>query len=73
MQHPAWLLILLGVVIVGIGAIWLWAPSISRLGKLPSDIRIGGEDFKSYFPVVTCIVVSVLLTGIMGLVRYFSG
>jgi len=37
-QHPAWLLIFIGLIIVSIGAIWLLAPSLPRLGKLPGDI-----------------------------------
>ncbi|MCC9602889.1 DUF2905 domain-containing protein [Stieleria sp. JC731] len=53
------------LIIVGIGGVWLLSPSIPWLGKLPGDIRIEGENFKLYFPVVTCIVVSLLLTGIM--------
>mgnify|MGYP001824802339 FL=1 len=72
MQHPAWILILVGLIIVGIGAVWLLAPSIPWLGKLPGDIRIEGENFKFYFPVVTCIVISLLLTGTLWVVRYFS-
>ena len=72
MQHPAWLLIFFGLIIVAIGAVWLLAPSIPWLGKLPGDIRMEGENYQFYFPVVTCIVVSLLLTGIMWLVRFFS-
>ena len=72
MQHPAWLLIFVGLIIVAIGAVWLLAPSIPWLGKLPGDIRMEGENYQFYFPVVTCIVVSLLLTGIMWLVRFFS-
>ena len=71
-QHPAWLLVVAGLIIVAIGVVWLLAPSIPWLGKLPGDIRIDGESFKFYFPVVTCIVVSLLLTGIMWLIRFFS-
>ena len=71
-QHPAWLLIVAGLIIAGIGAVWLLAPSIPWLGKLPGDIRIERENFRFYFPVVTCIVISVVLTGIMWLVRCFS-
>ena len=71
-QHPAWLLVVAGLIIVAIGAVWLLATSIPWLGKLPGDIRIDGESFKFYFPVVTCIVVSLLLTGIMWLIRFFS-
>lgn len=71
-QHPGWFLIVAGLVIAGIGAIWLLSPSIPWLGKLPGDISIERESFKFYFPVVTCIVISVLLTGIMWLIRFVS-
>lgn len=72
MSHPAWTLILMGLVIAGIGAIWLWAPHIPWLGALPGDIRVEGKGFRFYFPVVTCILLSLLLTGILWLVRFFS-
>ena len=72
MQHPGWLLINVGLIIAGIGAVWLLAPHIPWLGKLPGDIVVEQENFRFYFPVVTCIVISVVLTGIMWLVRFFS-
>ena len=73
MQHSAWLLIFIGlIIIVAIGVVWLLSPSIRWLGKLPGDIGIEGENFKFYFPVVTCVVVSLLLSGIMWLIRFFS-
>ena len=72
MQHPGWILIVLGLLIVGIGLIWLFGPSIPWLGKLPGDIRIEGENTKVYIPITTCILLSLLLTGIMWLVRYFA-
>lgn len=72
MQHPAWLLIVVGMVIAVIGLVWLFAPSIPWLGKLPGDIAIEQENLRFYFPVTTCILLSLLLTGIMWLVRYFS-
>ncbi len=71
-QHPAWFLIIVGVLIAGIGVVWLLSPAIPWLGKLPGDIVIERENFRFYFPVVTCIVVSLLLTGIMWLIRLFS-
>jgi hypothetical protein len=72
MQHPGWALIVIGVVIAGIGAVWLLAPHIPWLGKLPGDIAVEGKSVRFYFPIVTCIVLSLLLTGILWLVRYFS-
>jgi hypothetical protein len=72
MQHPGWTLIVIGVLIAGIGLIWLLGPSIPWLGKLPGDIRIERENFRFHFPLATCILLSLLITGIMWLVRYFS-
>ncbi len=72
MQHPGWILIILGLLIVGIGLIWLFGPSIPWLGKLPGDIRFEGENTKVYIPITTCILLSLLLTGIMWVVRFFT-
>jgi uncharacterized membrane protein HdeD (DUF308 family) len=72
MQHPAWFVVIAGLIIAGIGVVWLFAPSTPWLGRLPGDISVEGENFKFYFPVVTCIVISVALTGIIWLVRFFS-
>lgn len=47
----------LGLVAVGV-LFWLGLP----FGKLPGDIRIKGEKFGIYFPIVTCLIISVLLT-----------
>jgi hypothetical protein len=46
MQHPAWGLVILGVVIAGIGVIWLVAPHIPWLGKLPGDIAVERPNFR---------------------------
>ena len=72
MQHPAWSLVIFGVLIAAIGLVWLFAPSVSWLGKLPGDIVIDRENFLFYFPMTTCILFSLVLTGIMWVVRYFS-
>jgi hypothetical protein len=72
MQHPGWVLLVVGLVIAGIGVVWLLAPYIPWLGKLPGDIAVERGNFRFFFPIVTCIVISVLLTGIVWLVRYFS-
>ena len=72
MRHPGWTLIVIGALIAGIGLIWLLGPSIPWLGKLSGDIRIEGENTSIYIPITTCILLSLLLTGIMWLVRYFA-
>lgn len=63
---------MIGVVIAGIGLVWLLAPSIPWLGKLPGDIRIERDNTHIYIPITTCVLLSLLLTGIMWLVRYIS-
>jgi hypothetical protein len=72
MQHTAWTLVMIGLVIAGAGAIWLLVPHIPWLGKLPGDIAVERPNFRFYFPVVTCIVLSLSLTGLMWLVRHFQ-
>ena len=72
MQHPGWALLFSGLVIAAIGVIWLPAPHVPWLGKLPGDIAVEGKNVRFYFPIVTCIVLSLLRTGIMWLVRFFS-
>jgi hypothetical protein len=64
-----WILVILGLVIAGTGLIWILAPSIPWLGRLPGDIRIERENLRFYFPVVTCILLSLLLSAILWLVR----
>ncbi len=72
MRHPGWTLVIIGLLVAGIGIVWLTAPSIPLVGKLPGDIRIEREHFRFYFPLTTCILLSLLLTGVRWLVQYFS-
>jgi len=64
--------VVIGLVIAEIGAIWLLAPHIPLLGRLPGDIAVERPNFRFYFPVVTCVLLSLLLTGIQWLVRLFQ-
>ena len=54
-------LIVAGVLLVAVGLLW---PLLSRLGlgRLPGDIAIRGEHGGFYFPIVTCILVSLVLS-----------
>ena len=60
----------LAIAFVG-GAIWL----LGRLGfrGMPGDIAYEGEHVKFYFPIVTCIALSVLATLVMWLIRWLRG
>ena len=56
-------LIILGLLILAIGLLW---PFLSRLGlgRLPGDIVIQRENFTLYIPLVTCLIISVLLSAV---------
>jgi hypothetical protein len=43
MSHPAWTLILVGLLIVGSGVVWLQEPPVPWLGRLPGDISKLGK------------------------------
>ena len=64
-----WMLVIVGLVIAGIGLIWVLAPNLPRLGRLPGDIVIERENSRFYFPIVTCIVISVVLSLVTWLIR----
>ena len=62
-------LLIAGLVIAGVGLLLIWGPKIPLLGKLPGDIVIRRENFTLYFPITTCIVLSVLVSLLMKLFR----
>ena len=45
-----WMLVVLGLVIAGVGLVWILAPSIPWLGRLPGDIRIERAEFPLLLP-----------------------
>ena len=64
------ILIVIGLSIAGLGAlIWLAGKTGVPLGSLPGDIRIERGNFKLYFPVVTCLLISAVLTLILWFLR----
>jgi hypothetical protein len=67
-----WLLVIAGVVIAGIGLIWVLAPRLPRPGRLPGDIMIERGNSRFYFPIVTCILISVVLSLVMWVLRAVS-
>jgi hypothetical protein len=63
-----WMLVIVGLIIAGIGLIWVLVPNLPRLGRLPGDIVIEKENSRFYFPIMTCIVISVVLSFVIWLV-----
>jgi hypothetical protein len=61
-------LVTVGLVLVALGLLW---PLLSKLGlgRLPGDIVITRGSFRFYFPIVTSLVVSIVLTLILWLFR----
>ena len=55
-------LIVVGVLIVVVGVVLMLAGRVPWLGRLPGDIYIQRGNWSFYFPIVTSVVVSVLLT-----------
>ena len=60
-------LILIGIVLVVVGAIFSLTGKLPWLGHLPGDIMIQRERFTLYFPLATCILISIVIS----LVLYF--
>ena len=60
--------VIIGLVIIVTGGL-LWSGYGGWLGRLPGDIRVERGNSGFYFPIVTCIVISVVLSLLMWLFR----
>lgn len=63
------LLILLGAFLVFIGVLLWSGVGKNWLGRLPGDIHYTKDGFHFYFPVVTCLLISAVLTLLLWLFR----
>jgi hypothetical protein len=68
------LLVILGIIIVAVGLLVLLVSRFSPLGlgKLPGDIAIKGKNWSFYFPIVTCLVISLVLAAIVWLISFLT-
>jgi hypothetical protein len=64
------ILLMAGLAIAALGLFLIFSPKIPWLGRLPGDILIKRGSATFYFPIVTCIILSVVLTL---LARFFGG
>ena len=61
-------LIIVGLVLVVVGFAWPWLSKLG-LGRLPGDIHIERDGFNFYFPLTTCIVVSLVISILVWIFR----
>ncbi|MGA2475612.1 MAG: DUF2905 domain-containing protein [Terriglobia bacterium] len=67
-------LVVAGVLLVAFGLLLMAGAKFSflGLGRLPGDIVYKGKNVKFYFPVVTCLVLSVVLTLVFWFISFFT-
>ncbi|MHC4182467.1 MAG: DUF2905 domain-containing protein [Planctomycetota bacterium] len=56
------LFIFIGLLLVVIGFVFIIGNKIPFIGKLPGDIAIERRNFNFYFPIATCIIISIILS-----------
>ncbi|MGA2604551.1 MAG: DUF2905 domain-containing protein [Verrucomicrobiia bacterium] len=62
MNDMAKVLVVAGLALLALGGLFWLGGKLPWFGRLPGDIRIEREHFKFYFPLATCLIISILLT-----------
>jgi hypothetical protein len=67
-------LVIVGVLLVAVGLLIMTGSKLSffGLGKLPGDIAFKGKNVQFYFPIVTCLVLSAVLTLVFWVISLFT-
>lgn len=73
MKSIALLLITTGVLLITAGLLFLLADKLPWLGNLPGDIHIKFKNFRIHLPVMTCILISLVLTILLNIILRFLG
>lgn len=61
-------LIVIGIILVVLGLLWPLLPGLG-LGRLPGDIAVHRRGFDLYFPITTCIIISIVVSLILWWLR----
>jgi hypothetical protein len=61
-QHVGKLLIVLGLIAVAVGVLLVFSGKIPWIGRLPGDILIQKKNYTVYFPFVTSIIASLIIS-----------
>ncbi len=59
------ILVLIGLLLFVLGSILIAGNKLPFVGKLPGDIVIERRDYSFYFPVTTCIIISIVLSFVL--------
>lgn len=62
-------IIIAGIILIILGIIWPFLVNNLYLGRLPDDIMIQKKGFTLYFPIVTCFILSVLISLVVWFLR----
>ncbi len=65
-------LLVAGLVMAAVGLALTFADHVPLLGRLPGDMRLGGDRVTVYVPIATSILLSVLLTAVLSLVAWLG-
>jgi len=67
-------LVIAGLLLVGVGLLFMTGAKFSffGLGRLPGDIAYRGKHVQFYFPVVSCLILSVVLTLLFWLISFLT-
>ena len=67
------ILLIVGGIFIILGLLFLFSQHIPFLGKLPGDIIIKKDNFSFYFPVVSFLIISIVVTIIINIIFHFLG
>ena len=62
------ILIVLGLVLLAAGLLWPWLRRLP-FGRLPGDIHVVREGFSFNFPIVTCLIISIVVSIVLWFFR----
>jgi len=68
MKPLGMMMVVAGLSVAALGAVLLFADKFPFLGRLPGDIHVEGKQASFHFPVVTCLIISVILTIVLNVI-----
>ena len=69
LSNPGKILVVAGLVIAAVGALFLLSDKVGWIGRLPGDITVRRGNFTFHFPLTTCILISLVVSLLLWLLR----